>query len=168
MLAPVAWHPKKEGGWTKTVKPRPAEIDEWTHYLHDPSNNAVAHDRSSARRGTCSGSPARAGRATTTHVQRRRNGVGRRADVLHLRRGATAPRFCRPEMDAGGSRRLQRHGAVEAADGEVAPHLYPFKSGPAYLARRLVAVGDRVYVTLGEDPLVKLGRRHRLKRSALL
>ena len=30
--------------WTKTVKPRPQEIDEWTHYLHDPSNNAVAHD----------------------------------------------------------------------------------------------------------------------------
>ena len=28
----------------KTVKPRPKEIDEWTHYLHDPSNNAVAHD----------------------------------------------------------------------------------------------------------------------------
>ncbi|MEE8452841.1 MAG: class I SAM-dependent methyltransferase [Thermoguttaceae bacterium] len=32
------------GSWTKTVKPRPAEIDEWTHYMHDASNNAVAHD----------------------------------------------------------------------------------------------------------------------------
>ena len=37
------------------------------------------------------------------------------------------------------------------------PHLYPFKSGPNYLARRLVAVGDRVYATLGlEEPLVAL------------
>ena len=35
---------KKDGHWTKTVKPRPTEIDDWTHYLHDPSNNAVAHD----------------------------------------------------------------------------------------------------------------------------
>ena len=35
---------KTVSGWTKTVKPRPAQIDEWTHYLHDPSNNAVAHD----------------------------------------------------------------------------------------------------------------------------
>ena len=35
---------KKDGRWIKTVKPRPKEIDEWTHYLHDPSNNAVAHD----------------------------------------------------------------------------------------------------------------------------
>jgi len=30
--------------WTKTVKPRPAQIDEWTHYLHDATNNAVAKD----------------------------------------------------------------------------------------------------------------------------
>jgi SAM-dependent methyltransferase len=30
--------------WTKTVKPRPGNIDDWTHYLHDPSGNAVAHD----------------------------------------------------------------------------------------------------------------------------
>jgi hypothetical protein len=29
----------------KLVKPWPQEIDEWTHYLHDASNNAVAHDR---------------------------------------------------------------------------------------------------------------------------
>ena len=34
-----------EGGWTKTVKPRPAEIDEWSHFLHDASGNAVANDR---------------------------------------------------------------------------------------------------------------------------
>jgi len=27
--------------------------------------------------------------------------------------------------------------------------LFPLKSGPAYLPRRLVAVGDRVFVTLG-------------------
>ncbi|MHC4146948.1 MAG: class I SAM-dependent methyltransferase, partial [Planctomycetota bacterium] len=30
--------------WRKTVKPRPAEIDEWRQYLHDADNNAVAHD----------------------------------------------------------------------------------------------------------------------------
>ena len=29
--------------WTKKLKSRPKDIDEWTHYLHDPSNNAVAH-----------------------------------------------------------------------------------------------------------------------------
>ncbi|MFW6164482.1 MAG: PQQ-binding-like beta-propeller repeat protein, partial [Planctomycetota bacterium] len=35
---------KTGGGWKKTVKPRPATIDEWTHYLHDASGNAVAAD----------------------------------------------------------------------------------------------------------------------------
>jgi outer membrane protein assembly factor BamB len=35
----------KEGGrWDRTVKTWPKEIDEWTHYLHDSSNNAVADD----------------------------------------------------------------------------------------------------------------------------
>ncbi len=31
--------------WTKTVKPRPADIDEWSHFLHDATGNAVANDR---------------------------------------------------------------------------------------------------------------------------
>ena len=45
VLAPNGVAYVKQGGqWTKTVKPRPKEIDEWTHYLHDASNNAVAHD----------------------------------------------------------------------------------------------------------------------------
>ena len=34
----------RDGRWTKTVKPRPEEIDEWTHFLHGPDNNAVADD----------------------------------------------------------------------------------------------------------------------------
>jgi outer membrane protein assembly factor BamB len=32
-------------GWKKTVKPWPDDIDEWTHWLHDASGNAVAKDR---------------------------------------------------------------------------------------------------------------------------
>jgi len=35
---------KNGANWDLTVKPRPANIDEWTHYLHDPSNNALADD----------------------------------------------------------------------------------------------------------------------------
>ena len=36
---------QKNGKWEKTVKPRPDDIDEWTHFLHDASNDAVARDR---------------------------------------------------------------------------------------------------------------------------
>jgi outer membrane protein assembly factor BamB len=32
------------GQWQKQVKARPAGIDEWTHFLHDADNNAVARD----------------------------------------------------------------------------------------------------------------------------
>jgi outer membrane protein assembly factor BamB len=33
-----------DGRLTKTVKPRPDDIDEWSHYLHDAGNNPVADD----------------------------------------------------------------------------------------------------------------------------
>ena len=36
---------KRGKQWQKTVKPRPSDIDEWTHFLHDASNDAVANDR---------------------------------------------------------------------------------------------------------------------------
>jgi outer membrane protein assembly factor BamB len=32
-------------GGKKIVKPRPGDIDEWTHFLHDAGNNAVARDK---------------------------------------------------------------------------------------------------------------------------
>jgi len=36
---------KQDSQWGKTVKPRPEAIDDWTHFLHDATGNAVAHDR---------------------------------------------------------------------------------------------------------------------------
>jgi len=47
VLAPggVAYVKGPGGRWTKTVKPRPKQIDEWTHHLHDAGGNAVARDR---------------------------------------------------------------------------------------------------------------------------
>ncbi len=35
---------KENGEWKRSVKPWPDEMDEWTHYLHDASGNAVADD----------------------------------------------------------------------------------------------------------------------------
>ncbi len=45
VLAPngVAYF-KSEGRWNKTIKPWPDTIDEWTHHLHDAGGNAVAND----------------------------------------------------------------------------------------------------------------------------
>jgi len=35
---------QRNGRWKKVVKPWPDDIDQWTHFLHDASNNAVADD----------------------------------------------------------------------------------------------------------------------------
>jgi outer membrane protein assembly factor BamB len=45
VLAPHGVAYIKEGeSWVKTVKPWPADIDEWRQYQHDADNNAVAQD----------------------------------------------------------------------------------------------------------------------------
>ena len=45
VLAPLGVaYVRQDGQWRKIVKPWPKEIDQWTHYLHDASNNAVAQD----------------------------------------------------------------------------------------------------------------------------
>ncbi|MFC1596798.1 PQQ-binding-like beta-propeller repeat protein [Planctomycetota bacterium] len=36
---------RQDGAWQKTVKPRPTDVDEWSHFLHDASGNAVANDQ---------------------------------------------------------------------------------------------------------------------------
>ena len=46
VLAPNGVAYIKNGkGWTKTIKPWPADIDEWTHHLHDAGGNPVGSDR---------------------------------------------------------------------------------------------------------------------------
>ena len=39
----VAWV-KRKGAWGKALKAWPEQMDEWTHALHDASNNAVSND----------------------------------------------------------------------------------------------------------------------------
>jgi outer membrane protein assembly factor BamB len=34
-----------DGAWTKTVKPRPKEMDDWTHFDYGPEGNGVSHDQ---------------------------------------------------------------------------------------------------------------------------
>jgi outer membrane protein assembly factor BamB len=36
---------KRDGKWSRIIKLWPKDIDEWTHYLHGPDNNAVARDK---------------------------------------------------------------------------------------------------------------------------
>jgi hypothetical protein len=45
LATPVPRFPVLGGTWFAYRKPVPGTIDEWTHYLHGPGNNAVSHDR---------------------------------------------------------------------------------------------------------------------------
>jgi len=151
VLAPLGVAYAKSGQkWTKIVKPRPAAIDEWTHYMHSPNNNAVANDTvvDSPRRLQWDAGP----KWTRSHEKM----SGMNAMVSAAGRVFYI-------IDEGPSSSVQlppewRLVARDAFNGVVLwrrdiplwqPHLWPLKAGPATIPRRLVAVGDRVYVTLG-------------------
>jgi outer membrane protein assembly factor BamB/quinol monooxygenase YgiN/catechol 2,3-dioxygenase-like lactoylglutathione lyase family enzyme/pimeloyl-ACP methyl ester carboxylesterase len=143
---------KSDGEWEKVVKPRPAEIDEWTHYLHDPSNNGVAHDSviEPAGRYQWLGGPRYA--RHHDHMSSVSAVVSSGGRLFYIFDEATRASILTPPK--------WRLIARDAFNGVVLwkreievwhSHLWPLKSGPQILARRLVAVGDRVYVTLGID-----------------
>ncbi|MHC4518665.1 MAG: outer membrane protein assembly factor BamB family protein, partial [Planctomycetota bacterium] len=141
---------KQDGRWKKTVKAWPADIDEWTHFLHGPDNNAVAEDTQVA---------------PPHHVQWVAGPRwGRSHDHLASMSAAVSAAgrlFYIVDEGAIASVKETSHWALVARDAfngvllwkkQVGPwedQLRPFRSGPAELPRRLVAAGERVYVTLG-------------------
>ncbi|MFH1716683.1 MAG: PQQ-binding-like beta-propeller repeat protein [Planctomycetota bacterium] len=145
----------KAGKWQKTVKPYPEDIDEWTHYLHDATGNAVAHDSvvGPPRRMQWVGSPMWA--RSHEHSASLNALVSANGRIFYI-------------MDEGPKDSIQLPPkwfltARDAFNGTVLwkrqlpnwyNHLFPLKSGPSRLTRRLVAIGDEVYTTLGiNEPL---------------
>ena len=145
-------------GRRRLAKPRPGDIDEWTHYLHGPDNNAVAAD-------------------TVVEPPRHMQWVsgpqwGRSHDHLSsVSAVVSAGGRIFSIVDEGPAASVKARSkwmlvARDAFNGvllwkqRVSPwedQLRPFRSGPAELPRRLVAVGDRVYATLGYDkPVVAM------------
>ncbi|MDH3583072.1 MAG: PQQ-binding-like beta-propeller repeat protein [Phycisphaerae bacterium] len=144
--------------WKKTIKPRPSNIDDWTHFLHDASGNAVAHD-------TVVGPPRHLQWVGSPRWSRHHD---RMASMSALVSGGGRLFYV---MDEGSRVSIQLPPkwtliGRDAFNGVVLwkrkidkwhSHLWPLKSGPTQLARRLVTDGDHVYVTLGIDaPLVAL------------
>ncbi len=154
----IAYIKNSKGEWTKTVKPRPSNIDEWSHYLHDASGNSVAHDDVVAppRHLQWVGSP----RYSRHH--------DRMASMSAL--VSTGGRMFYI-MDEGSRISIQLPSkwkliARDAFNGTVLwkrdienwqSHLWPLKSGPTQLSRRLVSTDNTVYATLGYDaPLTSI------------
>jgi len=149
---------KKDGAWTKIVKPWPRGKDEWTHYLHDPTNNAVAHDSfiEPVTRYQWVGTPRYS--RHHDHMSSVSAAVTAGGRVFYIIDEAPRAFILIPPK--------WRLVARDSFNGTVLwkrrierwhEHLWPLKSGPQLLPRRLVAVGDRVYVTLSIDgPLTAL------------
>jgi len=134
----------------KTVKPVPEDTDEWTHYLYGPEGTAVSSDRVAGHpRGLkWTGGP--------FWVRSHEHTAGMTAMV-----SANGRIFY--VMDEGLTDSIQlppeyRLVARDAYNGIVLwkyplskwfNHLFPVKSGPGWLPRRLVAIEDRVYLAPG-------------------
>ncbi len=137
---------------TKLAKPWPKEIDQWTHFLHGPDNNAVAEDtRVEPPRYLQWVSGPRWGRSHDhlAGVSAVVSASGRIFSIVD--EGSIASVKARSKWMLVARDALN---GVLLWKKQIAPwenHLRPFRSGPAELPRRLVAVGDRVYVTLGYD-----------------
>ncbi|MCX6908437.1 MAG: PQQ-binding-like beta-propeller repeat protein, partial [Verrucomicrobia bacterium] len=134
----------------KTVKPRSKEMDEWTHYLHDPSNNAVSHD-------TLVAPPRHMQWIASPRWSRHHDHMSSVSAVVT----ANGRIFSIIDEGPRAAIWLPSQWSVVARDAfngtilwrrpitEWNTQVWPLKSGPNQLPRRLVAVGDCVYVTLG-------------------
>jgi len=143
-------HVKHDDAWHTVTKPWPEQLDEWTHCLHAADGNAVAgdavvgpprhvqwvgipsHARQHERLASISAVVSAAGRVFSIQDE------GPTASVL------LPPKWFLAARDAFSGVILWKR-PLGAWEG----HLKNFRNGPADLARRLVAVGDEVYVTLG-------------------
>ncbi len=136
--------------WTKTVKPRPPQLDEWTHFLHATDNNAVGSD-------AAVGPPQHVQWVGPPRRARQHENLASISAVV----SAGGRVFSIEDRGPIASVLLPANWLLVARDAfngvilwerPVGPwegHLRSFRMGPPNIARRLVASGDRVYVTLG-------------------
>jgi outer membrane protein assembly factor BamB len=143
---------KQDGRWVKTVKPRPQEMDQWTHYLHNPSGNAVSQDQlvEVPREFQWLGGPRYS--RHHDHMSAASAMVTAGGRLFYIFDHASPFSIQLPSRwqlvgrDAFNGTILWRR--------EIGPwfsQLQRLKSGPSDLPRRLVAIDDTVYVTLALD-----------------
>ena len=154
-----------DGKWTKTVKPWPEEIDEWTHWLHAADGNAVADD-------TVVGPPRHAQWIAEPRWQRHHEATpsvnamvssgGRLFAIINEAPAGIdglPDRWTLVARDAFNGTLLWKRPIAPFGWSQWSDHSYGNGRWnlPTQSPRRLVAVGDRVYVTLGFNaPLTAL------------
>ena len=143
--------------WVLLQKPVSPELDEWTHYLHGSDNNAVSKDSKI-------GPPGRmqwvGGERKTRHHENMSSFsacVSAGGRVFYIIDEADrssmyfSPKWKLIACDAYNGKTLWKRDIVKWHSW-----LWQHKSGPARLTRKLVAVGDKVYVTLEKNGALSL------------
>jgi outer membrane protein assembly factor BamB len=140
---------KSAGDWKCLRKERPKDMDDWTHYLHGADGNPVAHDnhvgppahmqwvgsprwsRHHDRMSSLSAMVSAGGRLFYIMDE------GSRISIM------LPPQWQLVARDAFNGMVLWRQDIKDWQN-----HLWPLKSGPTQLTRRLVAVGQHVFATM--------------------
>ena len=141
---------QRAGKWKKLIKPRQQDLDEWTHYMHDPQGSFISKDTRVGlpRSMRWNGGPKWA--RSHEHSASMHAMVSANGRVFHV-------------IDEGPTESIQLPAkyvltARDAFNGTILwkkelpnwfNHLYPLKSGPGWMPRRLVAVGEAVYLSPG-------------------
>jgi outer membrane protein assembly factor BamB len=159
LLSSISRSPSdRADGFVRFTKPWPRDIDQWTHYLHDADNNAVAND-------TVVGPPKgmqwadyplwSRGHSTLSGTSSMVSSNGRLFSIEDLAPAVlpTMPgKYTLVARDAFNGIVLWKH---PFSDWENVTH--HMKGSQVQLPRRLVAIDDRVYVTPGiSAPVVSL------------
>ena len=149
---------KQGNEWKKSVKSKDARLDEWTHYFYDAKGNTASKD-------SVVGPPERLQWVGSPRWSRHHD----RMSSLSAQVTAAGRLFY--IMDEGSRISILLPAkwqliARDAFNGTILwkkpiaswnTHLWPLKSGPTQLTRRLVAEGERIFVTLGiETPITCL------------
>ena len=141
---------KQQGRWVKRVKPRPGNIDEWTHYFHDASGNAVAHDEVVGPPGRIQWTAGPPHTRSHEHIPGIFALVSSGGRIFYIVDDAPVasvrqlPKWRLAARDAFNGTLLWKRPIAEWF-----PHIINWGQTPRELQRKLVAAGDRVYVTLG-------------------
>ena len=147
---------RKDNVWEKTAKPRPEQIDEWTHFLHDATGNAVADD-------DLVGPPRCMQWLGDPLWTRNHHTLASISGVV----SAGGRIFCIVDEGPAASMEVPAEWFLVARDAfngvflwkrpisSWAWHRQKFRSGPVQLPRTFVADGERVYAALGIDTPAK-------------
>ena len=136
----------------------PAEIDGWSHFLYDASNNAVSHDTvvepPTGLRWTCGPEYAR----SHEHFSSMSAMVTAGGRIFYIiDEGPISSVYLPPQWKLVARDAFSGVLLWERPITNWEAHLRGFRSGPPEIGRRLVAASDRVYVALDYgDPVTVL------------